>query len=325
MSKLEKQINNATLAWDSKSIKEQTYVTKFSSKSQEYLNLFIDKFSKSELVSFTSDSSISPSFVSEVKDIKANFLDNGPGFVIIDSFVENASSNSIGVKNALLYVSSLLGTPIQQNATGLMVKEVKDRSLSYSDDTTSRYSDNKHGGNYHTDGAEIPPPIPEYLPLLCIRPAKKGGAFKLINSHTIHNKLLDEKPEVLDRLYQDFYWDRRGDLGPNGEEVFTKPIFTYVNNKLTFAYLRRYIEDGYERINKQLTEEDINALDCIDSIIYNSNNIFEETLEPGQLMITVNSRTVHGRDSYTDYIDSNGNIISEKQRLLFRTWVLGEI
>ena len=322
MSQLDVLISDSNLAWDSVTIKDLVYETRLSDKSQEVINFLASD--PSNIDSFDSESSESNALSLEMKTIRANFLDEGPGFVIIKSFLKPENENLEGAKNTILYISSILGRPIQQNATGLMVKEVKDRNLSYTDDTTSRYSDNKHGGNYHTDGAEIPPPIPEYLPLLCIRPAKTGGAFKLISSYNVHNKLLEKDKKVLERLYKDFVWDRRGDLGPNGEEVFKKPIFSYQEGKLIFAYLRRYIEDGYGKTGEPFRVQDLAALDRLDSVIYDAKNIFEETLESGDLMISVNSRTIHGRDSYEDYRDKTGMIIKNKQRLLLRTWVVTE-
>ena len=270
---------------------------------------------------------------------RQNYLEKTIGFVILKNFW-NPKYSIEQAKNGLLIFSQLLGKVIQQNASGLLVKEVKDRSKSFKNDSTSRYSESKYGGNYHTDGAEIPPPLPEFLALLCIRQAEKGGEFKIINANSVHNALLEKHPESIRRLHDNFIWDRRGDLGPNGEETFEKPIFAYSNlvhaltlgtdyyvdqdNALTCEYLRRYIDDGYKKAGVIQTKEDIAALDAMDSVLYDDSLALTILLKPGQLLISTNSHTIHGRTQFKDYATKDGLPDPEKQRILLRTWIIKE-
>ena len=186
---------------------------------------------------------------------------------------------------------------------------------SFDSDSTSRYSDSKYGGGYHTDGAEIPPPLPDFLTLMCIRQAEKGGIFKIISAYAVHNALLKKDPESLGRLHNNFHWDRRGDLGPNGEETFEKPIFSYQNKTLTCEYLRRYIDDGYKKAGVVQTEEDVAALDSIDSVLYDDSIAYNILMKPGQLVISANYYTLHGRTSFEDFDDQ------DSKRLMLRTWI----
>lgn len=270
-------------------------------------------------------------------NFRQNYLEQNVGFVILKNFW-NSKYSIEQAKNGLLIFSQLLGKVIQQNATGLLVKEVKDRSKSFKTNSTSRYSESKYGGNYHTDGAEIPPPLPDFLTLVCIRKAKSGGEFKIINANEVHNALLENHPESLKRLHENFIWDRRGDLGSNGEKTFEKPIFNYStaahmltlgtdfyadqNNTLTCEYLRQYIDDGYKQAGVIQTKDDIAALDAMDSVLYDDSLAQTILLEPGELLVSTNSHTLHGRTQFVDYTATDGLPDPKKQRVLLRTWII---
>ena len=268
---------------------------------------------------------------------RQNYLEKTIGFVILKNFW-NPKYSIEQAKNGLLIFSQLLGKVIQQNASGLLVKEVKDRSKSFKNDSTSRYSESKYGGNYHTDGAEIPPPLPDFLTLLCLRKSKSGGEFKILNANSIHDALLEKYPEFITRLHENFIWDRRGDLGPNGEETFEKPIFSYStaahaltlgtdfytdqNNTLTCEYLRQYIDDGYKKNGTSQTKKDLAALDAMDSVLYDDSLAQTILLKPGEILISTNSHTLHGRTNFTDFMNEDGLPDPKKQRILLRTWII---
>jgi len=277
------------------------------------------------------------SLLKDALNFHQNYLEQNIGYVLLKNFW-NTKYSIDQAKNGLLIFSQLLGKVIQQNATGLLVKEVKDRSKSFKNDSTSRYSESKYGGNYHTDGAEIPPPLPDFLTLACIQKSKSGGEFKIINANQVHTKLLEKYPESLKRLHENFIWDRRGDLGPNGEETFEKPIFNYStaahmltlgtdfytdqNNTLTCEYLRQYIDDGYQKAGNIQTKDDISALDAMDSVLYDDSLAETILLEPGELLISTNSHTLHGRTQFVDYTGVDGTPDPKKQRILLRTWII---
>ncbi|WP_328407011.1 hypothetical protein OG542_40140 [Streptomyces violaceus] len=68
-------------------------------------------------------------------------------------------------------------------------------------------------GEFDTDGAERPFPLPDYFTLLCVRPAKAGGMLRLVPVDRLR-ALLADRPDALAVLEQDFHFDRRGDQAP---------------------------------------------------------------------------------------------------------------
>ena len=59
----------------------------------------------------------------------------------------------------------------------------------------------------HTDNAYSNPRPPDYVGLMCLSNAALGGESLLMSAYTLHNQILEQHPEYLERIYQDFSWD----------------------------------------------------------------------------------------------------------------------
>ncbi|MEH6478214.1 MAG: TauD/TfdA family dioxygenase, partial [Sneathiella sp.] len=71
--------------------------------------------------------------------------------------------------------------------------------------------------NFHTDNSyNICPP--DHVTLLCLHPAQDGGISRVVSLNTAHNRLRETHPELLDRLYEPFYFDRQREHGPEDEK-----------------------------------------------------------------------------------------------------------
>jgi hypothetical protein len=285
---------------------------------------------------------------SEIKDLMSNYLNNGSGILLINKIlpksytdINNMKSEDIfingkdicswkghknKIKTALAVISHHLGHLQFQGEEDddegerlVIVKEIKDRGMSYGQCSRAHYSDTNQGGDYHTDGAERPFPIPKYLSLLCIRQASSGGETIIKSIYPAHNRLLKNKPKQLQRLYENFFWDRRGSQNKNEPGTFEKPIFFQSSNEsLIFSYLRKYIESGHSIRKISLKTKDISALDALDKEISDEDSYLSIKLKPGNLFISNNYFTIHGRPK-SGFTDSKHNHL--KKRLMIRTWV----
>ena len=79
-----------------------------------------------------------------------------------------------------------------------------------------------------------------------------------ISAYTVHNLFLQKDSQLLEILYNKFYFDKRGEIKENEEPTIFEPIMQFKNNKLMFRYLRDYVDSGHKIQNKPLTEEQIN-------------------------------------------------------------------
>jgi len=251
---------------------------------------------------------------SEIEEIESRFLKSGPGFVVINALSPDDFSLA-QLKVVMACVCGNFGNGlVAQDTHGEVVKEVADRGLPF-DPASSKYSDSNRGGNYHTDGTELPIPI-RYFPLYCVRPAARGGVSKLVSSYTIHNRLQDDDLNSLQRLYRPFYWDRRSRVGPNGERTIEKPVFEY-DKDLKCRYQRLFIELGYKLANQSVEQDVSRALDAMDRHLYDDALAMDIPLRAGQVLVCNNSFTLHGRSEFQD--------APGQPRLYLRGWVADTI
>jgi hypothetical protein len=239
IQKLEEEIINPIVAWD------QTL-----EKNSEKFNFSLDNECLKELkqneIKLSNQNPIDFKILSKfVKNLKNNVLINGCGFFVING-KELLNFNNDQKKDINILISKLIGKLLEQNKNHELSVEIKD--LGKSMKTGGRYHQTKEGGSYHTDGSHLYKNPPNYVGLLCINPAKKGGSSKFMSAYTIHNKLLTQK-NLLEILYQKFHHDRKNEHLENEEPTRFEPIFEFSNNKLKFKYQKELIETGHEKAN----------------------------------------------------------------------------
>jgi len=250
-------------------------------------------------------------FKKEIERLKTQILVDGCGFFVIDgSSFKNFTINE--KKSLHIIISKILGDLLKQNKKGELAVEIKD--LGKSMKTGARYHHTKEGGSYHTDGSHIYSRPPNYVGLLCINPAKIGGASKFMSGYTIHNAL-QQRMDLLEILYERFYHDKKGENDVGESPAQFEPIFEFVDGKLKFKYQRELIYTGHEKMNKPLSKKQIEALDFLDKILKNENNVVTFELKSGDLMFSNNSWLIHDRTGFEDYEDE------DLKRTLVRTWI----
>src|ERR1051325_8415940 len=148
-----------------------------------------------------------PSFSETAESMRAE-LEAGRGFVVItglpiDSYTEADA--------AVLYwgIATWLGTPIPQNARREYLFSVRDEGYDFHREYGAagvRISRTAAPIEFHTDSsAAYAGYTPDIVSLLAFQPAKTGGMTALVSAQTVHNILLQERPDCLERLYAPFY------------------------------------------------------------------------------------------------------------------------
>lgn len=247
-----------------------------------------------------------------IRDLQNNFLDGWPGYCIVRGL---GALDRSSWAPAFRFLSLLLGDLLPQDGTGLLLKEVKDRGTKVGEGVSSRFSDSRYGG-VHTDGAEVPFPVPDYFGLLCVNRAQRGGSLQLLSAAAIYRLLAFEYPRSLAMLRQPFHFDRRGDLGPNGERTVVKPVFFESGTNICATYLRDYVNIGHSHPEvPDLSEEQVAALNALDAVLQDSHLKVEGYLNPGEAVFINNLRLFHGRTMFEDHPEP------DKKRLILRTWI----
>src|SRR5262249_20231991 len=112
-----------------------------------------------------------------------------PGFFVVSGLDERVLPKE-SWRAAFRAMVLCVGEFYPQDHRLLEVKEVRDRGLTL-DDKNARYSDGRHGGELHTDGAERGLPVPDLFALMCVGQGISGGAFQALSAYALHNRLLE--------------------------------------------------------------------------------------------------------------------------------------
>ena len=181
--------------------------------------------------------------------------------------------------------------------------------------TGVRFSKTNAAFDFHTDSpSRVAGSTPDFIGLLVLRTAKTGGESALVSGYALHNILLKERPDVLRRLYQPFWVDRRAELPPGEDPVLPVPVFAF-DERLTVRYLRFYITKGHEFKGVPLTSADIEALEVFEEAMRRPEVPVMVPLERGDLQLISNTFLLHSRTSYEDFAEP------ELKRHYLRLWL----
>ena len=302
---LDKIITDEHLAWDKTlSDKREQFVVHLDS---EIIQELIER--RNELDSINKNDL--PLFKKKILNFRNERLLDGVGLFVIDGIC--MESFSVKEKTSIYTLAAkILGELIIQNIKQEKIVEVKDVGKSMK--TGGRYHETKEGGSHHTDSPQWKN-VPDYLGLFCVHNAKKGGTNLFLSAYTIHNRILQERKDLLDIFYEKFYFDKRGEFKDGESPTVFQPIFELKNKKLFFRYLRNYIDAGHDIQNQPPSQPQKDALTYLDNLMRMEDITLKYDLKPGDMVFSDNHWVVHGRTSFEDYDDEN------LKRFMLRTWI----
>ncbi|NOD47282.1 MULTISPECIES: TauD/TfdA family dioxygenase [unclassified Ruegeria] len=234
-------------------------------------------------------------------------LINGIGFEVIRGLPVETYSQEMAAA-IFCGVGAHLGSARSQNAQGHILGHVRDIGADANDPNTRIYQTHERQ-TFHTDSADI-------VGLLCLRDAKEGGDSLLVSAEAIYNRMRNECPDLLERLFDPIVTDRRGEVPEGMQPFMTIPPFNWHDGKLTVFYQRQYI-DSAQRFPEamRLTPEHVAALDKFDSLSNDPDLYLTMRLQPGDMQFVYNHSQLHDRTGFVDWPDP------AKRRHLFRLWL----
>jgi len=239
-------------------------------------------------------------------------LDDGPGFVILDRLpVETLSKDEAKALQWLLM--SMLGKTVAQTWTGTLVYDVEDCGREEDLGAGVRGSKTNSRQGYHTDNSYNVPP--DYVGLLCLQPAKSGGISGLISFSAVHNRLREAYPEVLQRLYEPFYFERYKEFPPGDDPVSEHPVFSFDDGRLGVRLSTGRVRMGYDAKGLEIDDATGAALEALDSVLEDPAQGKSFEFLPGQVQIVNNRKVGHRRTGFEDWPEP------ERRRHLVRIWV----
>ena len=205
-------------------------------------------------------------------------------------------------------IGAHIGSARSQNADGHILGHVRDIGVD-ANDPNSRIYQTCERQTFHTDSADV-------VGLLCIREAREGGKSLLVSAETIYNRMKQERPDLLEKLFDPIATDRRGEI-PNGAKPYMEiPLLSWHEGYLTVFYQRQYI-DSAQRFEgaMRLSPEHVEALDMFDALANNPELCFGMQLQPGDMQFVYNHSQLHDRTGFLDWPDPS------QRRHLMRLWL----
>jgi alpha-ketoglutarate-dependent taurine dioxygenase len=241
-------------------------------------------------------------------------LETGVGFVIIDKLPMDEFSKE-EAKAVYWLLSQLVSRPVAQSWEGKMIYDVTDLGKPPGNGVRPDVTNAEQ--NFHTDNS-YNLCAPDYVALLCLRPAKEGGISSIVSFHTVYNEMLAEHPHLVDRLFAPYLFDRNKEHAPGEPSVISHPLMQVVKGRLTSRLSHRHVVNGYRMAGIALDPLGEDALEILEATMNQARLVREFFFEPGQIQIVDNRRLGHRRTGYTDFSEA------DRKRHLVRLWLRAE-
>src|SRR5438874_3246823 len=162
----------------------------------------------------------------------------------------------------------------------------------------------------HTDNCDI-------VSLLCVRAAKSGGISRFVSAAAVHNRLLEERPDLLEALYGEYVFRRmeRDAEYEDGRLVKNVVIFSRDTGQLTCNVSGSYPHRAVRAGDAVMTPLQIEALEEMKRISSSPDLYLDMTIGEGDIQFLNNRTILHGRTGYEDWPE-----IAERRHLM-RLWL----
>jgi hypothetical protein len=239
--------------------------------------------------------------------LRGDVLD-GRGFVLLRGVpVEDRPI----AESAALYwgIGTYFGSARSQNAKGHLLGHIYDLGGSSATDPTIRSYATSERQNFHIDRCDV-------VALLCLRRAKSGGLSAIASSMAVHNVMAERRPDLLERLYQPFPVDRRGEVPEGKAPFYAAPVFNEHAGKVSVLYSRLHIGSSQRFPDaRRLSPEDIEALDMLGELAGDPELRLDMAFMPGDIQFLHNHTILHARTGYEDWPEA------DRKRHLLRLWL----
>lgn len=227
-------------------------------------------------------------------------LEHGRGFVLVRGLpVDDYTPDELGT--IFWGIGTYLGVGVSQSADGDRLGHVIDRGA------VDRYYTSGGPIEFHMDPVDV-------VGLLCLRAALEGGLSRIASSLTIHNAILEERPDLLEILYRGFYCSRRGHGDKTTE--WRVPVYARGDNGLESYFLPITIRQAEEEEGHPLSDRDREALQYLQAVASRPGIYLDMDFRPGDTQFLNNRVILHARTDYRDHP------APDLRRHLLRLWLM---
>jgi hypothetical protein len=243
-------------------------------------------------------------FADVLADVRRELVD-GRGIVMVRGFpVARLTREEQAI--AYLGLGAYLGTAMSQNRHGHILGHVKDLGGDYADSNTRGYTTNAEM-RFHSDACD-------YVGLLCLNAARRGGESRVASSVAVYNRMLEMRPDLAAELCGDFYRSRSGEANPGDAPWIKHPIFCFAEGHFSALGLGAAVDKAQK----------LPGVPPFTSAQKEAIALYRETVEacavdmdlaPGDIQFLNNFVTLHTRRAYEDWPEP------ARKRHLLRLWL----
>jgi hypothetical protein len=201
-----------------------------------------------------------------------------------------------------------LGRPGAQNPQGDLLGHVLDTGDDAADPLVRLYRTRSNIA-YHCDAADA-------VGLLCLHPARRGGASRIASSVTVFNELLARRPDLARRLFEAVPHDLRNEERPGMQGWIPIVPCRHAAGVLRTFYHSDYFRSAVRHPEaREETGRALEVLDLYDEIAATPGVYLDMELAAGDIQLLSNHTVIHARTAYEDFPEP------ERKRHLLRLWL----
>lgn len=244
----------------------------------------------------------------EAVDAWGRDVDTGRGFVLVRGLRTHLYSDALS--SAIYYILGLhMGDPIRQNEMGDLIDHIYATSDKTMDDPTALSSKVRDKLVYHSDSSDV-------VALMCLRPAKAGGASCLVSGAEIYNEILRRRPDLAPLLLEPFHWDWRRQDHNAPANTYTSPVISIEEGVFSMYAGSLYILTAQEYPGvPKLSDAQKEVLSLFDEITYEPGMAIDMDFRPGDIQWLSNYAALHSRTEFVDHPEP------QRKRHLLRLWL----
>ena len=234
-------------------------------------------------------------------------LEEGAGFAFVRGLpIERFDKEQL--RRMFWGIAVHLGTPVSQSASGERIFSVADAGYA-PDDARSRGPNTSRRLSFHTDRCDV-------IGFCCHRQARSGGENYIVSSMALYNEIFERRRDLLAVLCEPFYYLRHTVDGGNDKLWCRQPVFSFCEGHFAANLLRVLIDRAHAHPDlPDLTPEQIEALDLVESLASDPTMHATFRQEPGDMVFINNWVTLHKRSAFEDWPEH------ERRRHILRIWL----
>ena len=203
-------------------------------------------------------------------------------------------------------IGTRFGRAISQNNKSHMLGHVKNFGGDYAAADVRGYQTNAEL-IFHCD-------LCDYVGLLCMQPAKSGGASRIASNVTVYNEMLKTCPELVEELIADFYISRNGEMSPGQDPWYKLPVFSFHGGYFSGRGAGVHVLKALDLPGvPDFSDKQRAAFKAFGTIV--QQHYFDMDFRPGDIQILHNHVTLHTRTAFEDWPEV------ERRRHLIRLWL----